>query len=1689
MEKIKIKRVKRKKKKITAKEKTLTGLGVAGALMGGISGVSPRSPQTKIVNEQSQQTGAQNSGGIKQKIKAIFGDALGVQTAKADTWTLPASGDYASQVVTNPNTGVQYMWTMFGWTQVTGGTLDANGNPASGSGTTGGGTGTGTGTGGGDSGTTGDSGSTAPITRQTAESGGMITQTSYDGGQTWTDTPANGDTKTGEDGDGTGNVYNWYYLNGHWHIQSSTVSVANTNPADGNALAPGSTSTIHLTGLTPGQPVYGQDANGGQIYLGTPTGTTLDYQSVPITTGQVGTWTLNVYQDQSAQSVATLAAAAATSGVTGTVAPGTVVHGVSVSNFVPLGTAQFKVQASLQSGLPVVVKSPDINTLYGNMPAGYWTAMQTYSSYSVTPDSSGSGFTIATLDSNGNVIKSAHFTGADNLFGTLTNQTQNFTSLDLQTQALFTAANDARNNPQVQQAVNLPAIANTVYGIITPPTQVYLIDRWGKTVSGVSTAAISTQGEANFIQSMFPGSTISIVNIGGYFPSVTPVGSYYDVRIITLPDGTQYNVGGLMTSFYQTGGINSLSSLPGFSMSAAQAAIAQNPIIGTSAASSSASLTFVNINNPLNSIGFGPNDNWQITIVNATPNSPVYVDGGIRGKPGSQILLGMTDANGNYTDTLQSGFTNAEAGNWNVNVYVGNQQVGPSLNFTVNPGGTESPTVDLTNRTAVAAPAAAGGATNLTGTVANTAVGFTFVNLTSGNTKNFTVGDSWQITITGPTGATVTSKSNQGSGSPSLNGSQSYTIPPNGILQIPGPTPGVMTNAEIGSWTESWSVTLGGVTTTLPSINFNVAAASSAASATISSADASNFITNLYSTVLYRSPDPSGFGFWINALINASATQTPAQAEAQIQSQFKSSSGSEISALQGWIANSNSTIYSSLGSYQQQQVSNYLITNPTALNGQSYQTVTPGSIYAMFGNKGTSAASASISTANAQAYITGLYSTVLYRSPDDSGLSFWTNALVNASTNQSAAQAEAQIQTQFVASSVSEMAALQQRISTANTTIFSQLGSFQQQAVTNYISANPTALSSQNFQTFAPGSIYAVSLGMGSSTSLNSAAKSLGFTFYDSTQGLFTKQSSQSASGAGAGLGAVEGDSGVMSDTSGSGTGTGTGTGGGLGAVEGDSGVVADTGSSGTGTGNGTGSGAGSGLGAVEGDSGVIAETGSGTGSGSGSGSGLGVVAGDSGVVSDTGGSSGAGFGSGSGVGGGLGAVEGDSGVMSDLGGSGTGTGTGTGGGLGAVEGDSGVVAETGGGTGTGTGAGLGSVEGDSGVVLDTTGSGTGTGGVGSVEGDSGVVSDTGDSGTGGGLGTEGDSGVVADTGDSSNLTLDQLQNGTGTENSNSGEQADTGDSGNTLTLDQLQNTNTGGGGGVSVYGTTPYFNVVNPNAAYVGQSYNGLVQAYSIFPMTYSLVGGSLAPGLTLGSNGVISGIPTAVGNYTFTVEAKTSQGVTSSRQFLLTVNVGVSTQNGPVILDNLINQQPAFQGLQMPTGLQMPADYQVATNNPQQPANTQPSQVQGASMAATYTVKKGDTLWNIAKQFTGDGRNWRKILAVNPDCLSIPGNTKTLRIGFELNIPAISGAVQTAAVPQAKTKTTSPAKTKVSTTASKVVASTQNSNLLASAASSNSNNAAQNDQAVMPDNPAGPASSSGTGTGVLPIGAVEAD
>ena len=88
----------------------------------------------------------------------------------------------------------------------------------------------------------------------------------------------------------------------------------------------------------------------------------------------------------------------------------------------------------------------------------------------------------------------------------------------------------------------------------------------------------------------------------------------------------------------------------------------------------------------------------------------------------------------------------------------------------------------------------------------------------------------------------------------------------------------------------------------------------------------------------------------------------------------------------------------------------------------------------------------------------------------------------------------------------------------------------------------------------------------------------------------------------------------------------------------------------------------------------------------------------------------------------------------------------------------------------------------------------------------------------------------------------------------------------------------------------------VQPQTATVGHSYAGAVEVrggQAGAPIGFSLVSGSLPPGLSLTPSGAITGTPTTAGSYTFTVSAAqsvnpASAGVAVSAQASVTISVG---------------------------------------------------------------------------------------------------------------------------------------------------------------------------------------------------------
>jgi 5'-nucleotidase/UDP-sugar diphosphatase len=76
----------------------------------------------------------------------------------------------------------------------------------------------------------------------------------------------------------------------------------------------------------------------------------------------------------------------------------------------------------------------------------------------------------------------------------------------------------------------------------------------------------------------------------------------------------------------------------------------------------------------------------------------------------------------------------------------------------------------------------------------------------------------------------------------------------------------------------------------------------------------------------------------------------------------------------------------------------------------------------------------------------------------------------------------------------------------------------------------------------------------------------------------------------------------------------------------------------------------------------------------------------------------------------------------------------------------------------------------------------------------------------------------------------------------------------------------------------------------------------------------------------------------------------------------------------------------------------YQPAPQPVAQPVSYDTTTAQGSGSLASgsYTVKKGDTLYGIARQRYGDGKQWTRIASANPGL-----KPETLKVGQTIAIP----------------------------------------------------------------------------------------
>jgi 5'-nucleotidase len=115
-------------------------------------------------------------------------------------------------------------------------------------------------------------------------------------------------------------------------------------------------------------------------------------------------------------------------------------------------------------------------------------------------------------------------------------------------------------------------------------------------------------------------------------------------------------------------------------------------------------------------------------------------------------------------------------------------------------------------------------------------------------------------------------------------------------------------------------------------------------------------------------------------------------------------------------------------------------------------------------------------------------------------------------------------------------------------------------------------------------------------------------------------------------------------------------------------------------------------------------------------------------------------------------------------------------------------------------------------------------------------------------------------------------------------------------------------------------------------------------------------------------------------------------------------ASQASPTVLDVTPTQTPVASGSSHPSAA-TPSYMMPSATPPQQPipvveTTAPPAAIPAAATApataSKYTVKKGDTLYHIAKEKYGDGKQWQRIAAANPGV-----SPTTLKVGQTLVMP----------------------------------------------------------------------------------------
>ena len=109
-----------------------------------------------------------------------------------------------------------------------------------------------------------------------------------------------------------------------------------------------------------------------------------------------------------------------------------------------------------------------------------------------------------------------------------------------------------------------------------------------------------------------------------------------------------------------------------------------------------------------------------------------------------------------------------------------------------------------------------------------------------------------------------------------------------------------------------------------------------------------------------------------------------------------------------------------------------------------------------------------------------------------------------------------------------------------------------------------------------------------------------------------------------------------------------------------------------------------------------------------------------------------------------------------------------------------------------------------------------------------------------------------------------------------------------------------------------------------------------------------------------------------------------------------GCATDKKPATADlsaSALDVTPSYTPapMPMPIASATPAPSQVLAE-----PDTVTTQTPGSAAGGSYTVKKGDTLYKLAREHYGDGKQWQRIASANPGI-----TPQSLKVGQTLIIP----------------------------------------------------------------------------------------